>query len=162
MFRSFSTDDENTYPLDEPEPHQGAGARAHHWPRQLLRHRAVHTVEQFPDDLRAEGQSHLDPGRAHHQNRSFSYSYEIKFEPTNTNVFGGFTLTGGQPGDAAWRLLPICCWARESTTKRIPSRSTTIAATPLRLMSTIRGRCPAGLTLNLGTPLFVLPAGARA
>ena len=46
------------------------------------------TIYEFKDNL------DLDQGRAHDQDRRCHYSYEIKFEPTNTNVFGGFNFDG--------------------------------------------------------------------
>lgn len=64
----------------------------------------------------------------------FNYSNEIKFEPTNTNVFGAFSSTAASRGSLARHRvvtrLPTCCWAaRHLTTKPIPWRSTTTAAT---------------------------------
>jgi hypothetical protein len=42
---------------------------------------------------------------AHTIKTGFSYSYEIKFEPTNTNVFGAFTFDGRTTGDSVGDFL---------------------------------------------------------
>jgi hypothetical protein len=56
------------------------------------------TIHEFKDNLTwIKG--------AHTIKTGFSYSYEIKFEPTNTNVFGAFTFDGRTTGDSVGDFL---------------------------------------------------------
>ncbi len=51
------------------------------------------TIYEFKDNLTwIKGEHTIKTG--------FSYAYEIKFEPTNTNVFGAFNFNGSVTGDA--------------------------------------------------------------
>jgi hypothetical protein len=90
-------DDETTYPLDSlnlssvPERVPGISLVGYAGVDPSAPWSNYQTIHEFKDNLTwIKGTHTIKTG--------FNYSYEIKFEPTNTNVFGGFSFDGRATG----------------------------------------------------------------